>query len=497
MRALRALSGGLTPLILIAAIAAIGAWLLRMSIVRRAEAEQTAEQMVIAATRVKRGDFEVGVKALGKLEAVSSKPVVARVSGQIVHLAPDGVEVKEGEVIAELDVPRMMRRLRDQEMQYQQALDDLDTKRRELAAEVEKARVGLDKAKTELVQYQRQQESELAEKRSQKAQDTEDLDLRRKRFKRESSLAEEGLVPRRDIEIRTAELTAKEFGVQRETKELELAEARKSAEELDKQAAVTKAEADLARAESKQADETRDATTTLKIRETQLARVRDEFEKSVIRAPADGIVVLLDQWQGGGMARRPVQPGDRVWEGRSIATIPDLDKMRVVLELTQDQARLVKRKQEAEITVEALPGQTFPGEVTEVSQTARESSFPGTGMPRGERTFQAYAEVKDRKGAPLRPGMTAHVWIIVDRVQKAVSVPLECVFERDGRHIAYVRRGREFQAVEVDLGARNDDAVVITKGLKGGEEVALRDLREPGAEASDPGANTGSSPLLR
>ena len=479
MKALPIISRGLTPVILVGALAALGAWILRISIVNRVQAEEAAEQMAVATVPVTKGEFAVVVQAMGRVEAVNSKPVVAGVTGQIVYLVPNGVEVKEGDVIAELDVPRMLRRLRDQEREYQQALDEYENKKRDLEADVEKARIAREKAESELEQYQAQQAVELAETRSRKEQDRIALETTRKRFERQSALAEEGLVPRREVELGESELKAKEYALERVTKELELAEARKSAEELDKKAAVAEAESELERAKSKQEAEIREASTALEIRKTQLARVEDEFSKSVIRSPAAGIIVLQEHWQGRGMQRRAVQPGDRVWEGRPIAAVPDLSEMRVELELPQEEARLVEAKQPAIIEIEALPELSFEGEVTEVSQTANESTLPGTGMPSGERTFQAKVSIEELKGAALRPGTTARVTIVVEKLSDVLSVPLECVFNREDRHVVYVRRDGEFRALEVKLGEQNEDAAIITAGLEGGEQIALRDVGAP------------------
>jgi multidrug efflux pump subunit AcrA (membrane-fusion protein) len=113
-------------------------------------------------------------------------------------------------------------------------------------------------------------------------------------------------------------------------------------------------------------------------------------------------------------------------------------------------------------------------------------------------------DIKDLKKAKLRPGMTAQARIIVEKVRGAVSVPLECVFEKDDRQIVYLRVGATgrgvheprampagftkpapnvgFVRVEVELGPRNDDRAVIAKGLKGGEEVALRDVGAGGGK---------------
>ncbi len=501
MRVRKLLSGGLMPIILLASVSALGAWALRLSIVKRTTVEKETEQKAVTTVKAAHGNFEVVVNVLGKLAAVKSEPVVVEIYGQVVFIAPNGSEVKKGDVVAELDMPRMLRQVRQQEREYQQALDNFENKKRELAAGVERARIALDKAKQDLEQYRAQQTVELGEKQRQKEKDTAELALSQQRFDRQRGLSDEGLVPKREVELATAQLKSKEYQLERETKALELAEAQNSSEELDKKAAVTTAEAELARAESSQEFELQNAQMELQIRKAQFERVQEEFSKSTIRAPAAGIVVLEEQWQGRGMRRRPIQPGDQVWEGRSIATIPDLSKMRVEIELPQEQARLVKRKQKAVVTVEALPGTRLEGEVEEVSQTASESTLAGTGIPSGERKFQAKISLKSLKGARVRPGMTTHVKIIIERLPKAVSVPLECVFERDDRHIVYIRRGETFKQVEVEIGQENDNAVVIKKGLKGGEQVALRDVGKEGAPTEEGGAavagSAGVPPTLR
>jgi RND family efflux transporter MFP subunit len=493
VRVLRLLSGGLTPIILLGAVVAIAAWLSRASALEQRERERAAEEMVIATAQASKREFEVAVRVVGQLAAVDSKPAICEVTGQIVKLLPNGAQVKKGEVIAVLDVPRMARRVRDQEREYQQAFDGLETKKRELASGVQKAELKVAQTRGELEQFKAQQQVELTGKRSQKEKDAADLTLSQQRFERQKKLAEEGLVPGREVELAEAQLKARQFALERETKDLELAEAKNAADELNKEAAVKEAESEVARAKSTEESEIANAQMELQMRKQQLDRVREEFSKSTIKSPAGGIVVLEQENQGRGMQRRPLQPGDRVWEQRPIATVADLSKMRVDIELNQEQARQVKLKQPALITVDAVPGATFEGKVSEVSQTASESSLPGTGIPSAERTFQARVEIKDLKHAKLRPGMTAQTRIIVEKLREAVSVPLECVFEKDERQIVYVRRGREFTPVQVELGARNEEAVVVKKGLKGGEQVALRDVGEResgGTESVESGAKT-------
>jgi HlyD family secretion protein len=89
----------------------------------------------------------------------------------------------------------------------------------------------------------------------------------------------------------------------------------------------------------------------------------------------------------------------------------------------------------------------------------------------------------------LRPGMSATVEIQVEERARALSVPVEAVFEKDGRTICYVVTRRGLRPREVVLGPSNRDLVVIEKGLAEGDRVALRD---PAAPPSDFGSLTSS-----
>ena len=91
----------------------------------------------------------------------------------------------------------------------------------------------------------------------------------------------------------------------------------------------------------------------------------------------------------------------------------------------------------------------------------------------GSHPFSLAQEEKDRRGAKffsvsvqvkeseprLRPGMTARVEIEVEERKSALFVPLEAVFERDGRSVVYVA-GRRPRPREVVLGPSSADFVV-------------------------------------
>ncbi len=143
------------------------------------------------------------------------------------------------------------------------------------------------------------------------------------------------------------------------------------------------------------------------------------------------------------MGSEVLSPGEEVWPMRAVATIPDLSQMRVALELSQEQARQVKPKQKARVLVETAPGKVFSAEVTDISHNAEEQR--GTwDIATGERIFHTSVLIKNTQGAFLRPGTTSQATIIVQHLPKVLALPLECIFDRDGKKIVYVRRGEGF-----------------------------------------------------
>ena len=495
MKGVKLISGGLTPLILLSALVSGGAYFARSEAAKRAEAEQKEAEQAVATAPVSQADFEVAVKSIGRLEAVKSLPVMCEVSGQVVRVIPNGTKVKKGDVILELDAKRIARSLRDSKNGYDDAAARLKQRQRDLAADVKRAQFALEQAQKDLDLFQAQQQADLISRRKQRDYDADDLVRAGDRLKREKKQADDNLIPKQQVEVRTAEIKSKEFGLEREGKDIELAEKKAESDLIDRKAAVQKAEADLARAKAAEQDETQNAKMQVQINEQQMSRAKEQFSKAVIKAPADGLVALEstgDRFGGG--SQRPLDVGDPMYEGRKVATIPDLSEMRVALELTQDQVRLVKKKQKARIQVEGTPGVVFTGEVVEIAQTAKEQSMSGGFIPTGERVFQTYISLKNPKKVYLRPGTTATVEIVVDRMPKALTIPLETVFSQEGQSIVYVQRDGGFATVKVALGSQNEDVVVVKKGLKAKDRVALHDMREAGAEG---GAGTagGSSAL--
>lgn len=75
----------------------------------------------------------------------------------------------------------------------------------------------------------------------------------------------------------------------------------------------------------------------------------------------------------------------------------------------------------------------------------------------------------------LRPGLLADVQIIIEKVPDAINVPMQAVFEREGKTVVYVKRGKEWEPRVIKPLKRSESTMVIAEGLKPGETVALAD----------------------
>ena len=188
-----------------------------------------------------------------------------------------------------------------------------------------------------------------------------------------------------------------------------------------------------------------------------------------------GIVVYKDVFFGS--EQRKPQVGDQVWANQPLIILPDIQKMVVETRVRETDVHKVERNQKVAVRVEAYPDLRLTGAVTLVGTLAQEEK-----ERRGTKFFSVTVQIKESEPR-LRPGMTARVEIEVEERPRALYVPLDAVFERDGRSVVYLA-GRSPRAREVVLGPSNADFVVIEKGLARGERVLLRDPATGSADTS-------------
>jgi hypothetical protein len=205
------------------------------------------------------------------------------------------------------------------------------------------------------------------------------------------------------------------------------------------------------------------------VRDTELAR--GYLSKMVIRAPNDGIVNILPNFRAGGsfgQSPPPFKEGDRVWTGAAIAEIPDLSEMRVELKLEEVERGKIKLGDPVQVRVDAVPEKELHAVMDWISPIATLvfRTFPP------EKLFPAQATLKNLDPR-LRPGMSASAEIIVERQPGVLLIPSRASFLKNGKPTVYVQRGQQFLTRTIEVGKRNDEDLVVLKGLKEGELVTL------------------------
>jgi len=121
-----------------------------------------------------------------------------------------------------------------------------------------------------------------------------------------------------------------------------------------------------------------------------------------------------------------------------------------------------RRRQEvfAELQrLDAFADMTFPAKVVSVGTIGQQRDRNS-----GIKTFEVILDIVGSDPA-LKPGMTTSNEIVMETIPQAVFIPLESVFEKNGKLVVYKMNGGSPEATEVQIGAKNSNFVVIANGL--------------------------------
>jgi membrane fusion protein (multidrug efflux system) len=183
--------------------------------------------------------------------------------------------------------------------------------------------------------------------------------------------------------------------------------------------------------------------------EVELARVR--LAHTDIAAPFDGVVGLKEISVG-----RYVEPGDE------LVALERIDPLYLDFRLSERWLTKLAPGEQLEITVDALPGRTFPGTVAALDPKVDVNG----------RAVQLRAAVPNPDRS-LRPGLFARVDIEIDERPNAVLVPEAAVVLQERGPVVYrVEDGRAV-LTPVGTGMRRDGLVEITQGLTAGAAVVV------------------------
>jgi HlyD family secretion protein len=454
----------------------------------------------IALAEVKEGPFDLAIVEAGTLQALRSVTYASNIQSnqaKIIALIPEGKMVAKGDLLILFDGAPFEEDIRRGQAQLAQAQADLEKARQDLKLqaiqnqeETAAARQKVERSDLELKDVL-EGKGRLREEEATAAVANAERELKKAQGAHEDlrPLLAEGFITKQELEraeqamARAAEDLAlarrRQNSLVNYGRPLELSQARadamltkESLRQLESSTSfrIEQRKAAISAAESR----IQESQSRLNLAQQQLARTE-------VRADVPGIVVYRDVFFGS--EQRKPQVGDQVWANQPLLILPDISKMVVETKVRETDIHKVERNQKVHIRVQAYPDLKLTGQVTLVGTLAQEEK-----ERRGAKFFGVTVQLNESEPR-LRPGRSASVEIQVEERAKALSVPVEAVFEKEGRHVCYVASRRGLVQRDVVLGPSNRDFVVIEKGLRKGDRVALRD---PDAPPSDFGSLTSS-----
>lgn len=184
--------------------------------------------------------------------------------------------------------------------------------------------------------------------------------------------------------------------------------------------------------------------------EAEIALIRDQLSKAIIRAPATGTVL-----------EKNIEDEQVLIAGTPLLKIGDMNTIEIEADILSEEVGRVRRDQRVEITGKALGDRTIEGRVTRI--------YPG-GFKKISALGIEQQRVKvivafDNRDLGLRPYVSVDLRIIVDEHKSVVTVPEQAVFKNgDAWAVLLIENGR-LVLRPVEIGLRNDQVVEIVQGL--------------------------------
>lgn len=185
----------------------------------------------------------------------------------------------------------------------------------------------------------------------------------------------------------------------------------------------------------------------------RLEKAKLDRDRAVITAPFAGVIDRVN-----------VAAGERLSAGAEVATVVNINDLRIEASVLEHDLPLIKVGGQAVITAAAAPGREIIGRVAAV-------------LPMIDSTTRAgRALVRFRSDGVLRPGMYADVRLESTRLTDRIIVPAPAVLERDGRPLVFVVKEGRAQWVYINPGRSNGiDTEVLPDSSTGQIPVAPGD----------------------
>jgi membrane fusion protein (multidrug efflux system) len=197
------------------------------------------------------------------------------------------------------------------------------------------------------------------------------------------------------------------------------------------------------------------ATSRYEAARAQVEQARIRVGRSIVQAPVAGVAL-----------RREVETGEVLAPGARITTLHQVGRLKAAGGIPESDVAAFETGDEAEVEVDAYPGEIFAGRI----------HFIGAAAVGPSRTFPVEVAV-DNADRRLRPGMIARLSLVKAQLEGVVVVDQDVLQERDEGRAAVVVEGESARIRPVTLGATEGNRVVILSGLSPGDTLVVSGQR--------------------
>ena len=236
-----------------------------------------------------------------------------------------------------------------------------------------------------------------------------------------------------------------------------------------------------------------------------LVRTKDILSKTTYVSPINGIVSYLPVRLG-----EYVVPGIQNANGSFLMTLSDMSVVTAEVKVDETDIVNIKIGQEADVTIDAVPGKTFKGKVTEIGSQAviRSSGLATTQTTTSNQEAKDFKVVVTLENPPenVRPGLSTTAKIKTAERKNVVAIPIQALAVRSRKELDAAAKGENkngsvtlaaappapgsdpkkdevqgvfivngkkaaFRPVETGISGITD--IEITKGLQEGDEIVI------------------------
>jgi HlyD family secretion protein len=196
--------------------------------------------------------------------------------------------------------------------------------------------------------------------------------------------------------------------------------------------------------------------------EINLKKIESDMQLLKIDAPQDGIFIYGDNWQ----SNRKIQPGDNIFPGMEVASLPDLASMQVLGYVYDTEYSVLKPGMQCSIRLDALPDFRAGGQLQSLTSVASRKGFSST-----KKLFQTIVRLDRIDANIMKPGMTARVNVPLVLAKETPAVPREYlgVDNQGGSFVVKGADPKQAQKQPVKLGAIGDRLVQVVSGVSVGD----------------------------